>query len=150
MNFDVNHLYLTTEGRIGRQTFWIGAIALAIVSIVIGLIVGSLFGWLSLATRLINFLVQLALAYPGYALLAKRFQDRAKPGTTYAAAVIGINILYSLLALTGLIGVQGASNILGMLFGLVMLAVGIWVLVELGILRGTVGDNAYGPDPLPG
>ena len=24
----------------------------------------------------------------------------------------------------------------------------IWMLIELGILRGTDGDNRYGPDPL--
>lgn len=28
-------------------------------------------------------------------------------------------------------------------------AVGLWGVVELGFLRGTVGDNAFGPDPLP-
>ena len=31
---------------------------------------------------------------------------------------------------------------------LAMLAVGIWALVELGCLRGTVGPNRHGPDPL--
>jgi uncharacterized membrane protein YhaH (DUF805 family) len=27
--------------------------------------------------------------------------------------------------------------------------VSLWALIELGFLRGTVGDNRYGPDPLP-
>ncbi len=156
MKFDINHVYLTTEGRIGRQSFWIGVIALIVVSIVINIIIGSLFGWFNFATRLMQVIVQLVLAYPAYALMAKRFQDRAKPGT-YAAIIVGLNILYSLLALIGLFGAPGAPNgapvapnTLGMLFGLVMAAIGIWVLVELGILRGTVGDNAYGPDPVQG
>jgi uncharacterized membrane protein YhaH (DUF805 family) len=147
MNFDINHLYLTTEGRIGRQSFWIGIVGLIVVSIVVNVIVGALFGWVSFGTRLIQFIVQLALAYPAYALMAKRFQDRAKPAT-YAAIVVGINILYSILALIGLIGMPGVPNAFGIIFGLVMLAIGIWILVELGFLRGTVGDNAYGPDPL--
>ena len=149
MNFDINHLYLTTEGRIGRQSFWIGFIGLVVVSLVINVIVGALFGWTSFGTRLIQFIVQLALAYPAYCLMAKRFQDRAKPAT-FAAAIVGINILYSVLALIGLIGMPGVPNAFGIVFGLVMLAIGIWILVELGILRGTVGDNAYGPDPLQG
>ncbi len=149
MNFDINHLYLTTEGRIGRQSFWIGVIVLFIVSLVISVIAGTLFGWLSFATRLIQFIVQLALAYPAYALMAKRFQDRAKPGM-YAAVVMGINILYSLFALIGIFGAPGVPNMFGMVFGLVMAVIGIWILIELGILRGTVGDNAYGPDPLQG
>ena len=147
MNFDVNHLYLTTEGRIGRQSFWIGVIVLAVVSIIVSVIIGALFGWLSFATRLLQFIVQLVLAYPAYAVMAKRFQDRAKPGT-YAAIIVGINILYSLLVVIGLVGATGGGNPIGVVFGLVLLAIGIWVLIELGILRGTVGDNAYGPDPL--
>jgi len=28
--------------------------------------------------------------------------------------------------------------------------VGIWVTIELWFLRGTVGQNKYGPDPLGG
>lgn len=35
-----------------------------------------------------------------------------------------------------------------MIFGLASLAISIWALVELGFLRGTVGANRYGPDPL--
>ena len=35
-----------------------------------------------------------------------------------------------------------------LLVGLIPL-VNIWVLIELGFLRGTIGDNQYGPDPLP-
>ena len=30
----------------------------------------------------------------------------------------------------------------------VILAGSIWMLVEIGFLRGTVGSNSYGPDPL--
>ncbi len=149
MNFDYNHLYLTTEGRIGRQTFWIGTIALVVVSIVVNVIIGAIFGWASFAMLLVSFIVQLVLAYPAYALMAKRFQDRAKPGI-YAAAVVGINILFSLLTLIGLTGTPGSYNIFGTLISLIGVAIGIWILIELGILRGTVGDNAYGPDPVQG
>ena len=28
------------------------------------------------------------------------------------------------------------------------LVISIWALVELGCLRGTIGQNKYGPDPL--
>ncbi len=147
MNFDYNHLYLTTDGRIGRKTFWMGIIALVIVSIVINVIVGVLFGWASFAVLLIGFIVQVALAYPGYALMGKRFQDRAKPGI-YAAIVIGISILVALFSLIGLTGAPGVPNAFGMLTSLIEVAIGIWIVIELGILRGTVGDNAYGPDPL--
>jgi uncharacterized membrane protein YhaH (DUF805 family) len=31
----------------------------------------------------------------------------------------------------------------------VSFAITIWAIVELGFLRGTIGPNRYGPDPLP-
>jgi 3-hydroxybutyryl-CoA dehydrogenase len=37
---------------------------------------------------------------------------------------------------------------IGFLFALGSLAISIWALVELGCLRGTVGPNRYGEDPL--
>ena len=33
------------------------------------------------------------------------------------------------------------------LIGLVPIAGGIWAFVECGCLRGTMGDNTFGPDP---
>jgi len=35
-----------------------------------------------------------------------------------------------------------------MLIALIPVVGGIWLLVELGFLRGTIGPNKYGPDPL--
>jgi uncharacterized membrane protein YhaH (DUF805 family) len=32
--------------------------------------------------------------------------------------------------------------------GIAILVVLIWFLIELGFLRGTQGQNQYGPDPL--
>ena len=37
---------------------------------------------------------------------------------------------------------------LGWILNLLSLAVGIWALIELGILKGTTGPNQHGPDPL--
>jgi uncharacterized membrane protein YhaH (DUF805 family) len=147
MNFDFNRLYLTTDGRIGRQDFWIGLIGLIVVGIVVSLILAALFGIASFAGRLLGFIPQLALAYPGYCLFAKRFQDRDKPGA-YGAIPIGVGLLITLLGLTGLTGDPASPNILGWLLNLVNLAVFVWVVIELGILRGTVGDNQYGGDPV--
>jgi len=145
MNFDFNRLYLTAGGRIGRQDYWIGAIALGVASIVVTLIISAIFP--TTAERIVLFIWQLAISYPAYNLLAKRFQDRDKPAM-YAAIVVGIFILISLLTAFGATGDPLAPNALAMIFGLVALAVGIWILVECGILRGTVGQNQFGPDPV--
>lgn len=150
MDFDFNRLYLTTDGRIGRQQFWIGLIVLIIVGVVVALIIGALSGgWMSRSGQIATFIIQLIFAYPSYCLMGKRFQDRDKPAT-YAAIVIGINLLIALLTIFGLTGDPMSPNALAMIFGLVSLAIGIWIIVELGILRGTVGPNQYGPDPVAG
>ena len=147
MNFDYNRLYMTTDGRIGRQDFWIGILGLFVVGIVVTVILSLLFGMMRFAGRLVGFLLQLVLAYPAYALFAKRFQDRDKPGI-YAVILIGINIVVGLFSLIGITGSPTGMNWFGSLLSLVSLAVAIWFLVELGILRGTVGTNQYGPDPV--
>lgn len=36
------------------------------------------------------------------------------------------------------------------LVGLIPIVGGIWLLIELGFLRGTIGSNRFGPDPLDG
>lgn len=146
---DFSHLYLSTEGRIGRQLWWIGHIILGVIGIVITVVVTKLFGQLSFATRLISLIWILAVAYPAYAVSAKRFQDRNKNGAL-GAILIGISAFSVLLQLFG-IGVSSDPmhpSTFGMILRLATLAVAIWYLIELGILRGTVGANDYGPDPV--
>lgn len=143
---DFSTLYLSTEGRIGRQTFWIGHIILAVIGIVLTLLTANLFGQMSVMTRLINLVYIVAVAYPAYAVSAKRFQDRNKSGSL-GAILIGLSVFSALLDLFGQTGNPIAPNTFGILLSLITLAVAIWYLIELGILRGTVGDNQYGPDP---
>jgi len=150
MNFDVNRLYMTTEGRIGRQDFWIGVVGLIVVGIVATVIIGGIFGMLSRTALILTFIVQIALAYPAYCLMGKRFQDRDKPGT-YAAILIGLGLLVALLAIIGLTGNPATGgNWFGWILNLAQLVVAIWFLIELGFLRGTNGDNQYGADPIAG
>lgn len=146
---DFSYLYLSTEGRIGRQMWWIGHIILGVIGIVITVIVAKLFGQLTFASRLINFIWILIVAYPAYAVSAKRFQDRNKNGAL-GAILIGISALSALLQLFGM-GISSDPmhpSTIGMILGIAVLAVAIWYLIELGILRGTVGDNDYGSDPV--
>jgi uncharacterized membrane protein YhaH (DUF805 family) len=41
-----------------------------------------------------------------------------------------------------------ASFFIAAVFGLIALAISIWLFVEIGFLRGTQGLNRFGPDPL--
>jgi uncharacterized membrane protein YhaH (DUF805 family) len=37
---------------------------------------------------------------------------------------------------------------IGWVINLLSFVIGIWALVDLGILKGTAGPNRHGPDPL--
>ena len=51
--------------------------------------------------------------------------------------------------LRGLERASGEDTMVGMVLALAQLGIFIWLIVELGCMRGTVGPNAYGEDPLP-
>lgn len=143
---DLSYIFTSFDGRINRAKYWIGSIVLAIISIVLGIVVGAALGPTTLAMIIIA-LITLALFYPVYAIAAKRFQDRDKPGTTALYGLVPI-LIVNFLQLFGLTGTPEQPNTLGWIATVVMLEVGIWFLVELGILKGTTGPNRYGPDPL--
>ena len=143
---DFSYLFTSLDGRINRAKWWAGAVILVVVSIVLYWILGAIFGG-NIVGRILTFIVQLVLLYPGYAVSAKRFQDRNKPAM-YALVAIAVGLLYSLLALFGVVGQPLAMGVLDWIFSIAFLAVGIWYLIDLGILKGTEGPNQYGPDPL--
>jgi len=160
---DFRYLYLSTEGRIPRKTFWIGAIVLSLAGMFVMLAVGVpliLFGegfsrdfrtasqvvmWLNLASAAV-------FAYPAYCLAVKRRHDRNSSGWD-VLGYLGVNgalLVAVLIAVTnGTVSGLGFSPVMSWL-GYGLQAYGIYVLVVLGFLKGTVGTNNYGPDPLTG
>jgi uncharacterized membrane protein YhaH (DUF805 family) len=146
MDLDFQYLFTSFDGRINRAKYWAGVIILAIISIVLGFIIGAIFGPSTFGTILV-VLVTLALFYPGYAVAAKRFQDRDKPGQTALYGLVPV-LIASLLQAFGLTGTPQEPNALGWICTLVTMGVGLWFLIELGILKGTPGPNRFGGDPL--
>ncbi len=150
-------LYTTTEGRIGRQQWWLGAIALGVVYIVIAVIAGmvinnvQVLGWVSLVLFAI-------FAYPIYALYLKRRHDRDNNGldAIIFMAVLGISLLLQALGISFSpqelpgVGTVMMPNQIGMIVGVITLVYSIYMLVVMGFLRGTIGPNQYGPDPVGG
>ena len=76
---DFKDLFTSFDGRINRAKFGRARIILAIISMILGFIIGALFGPSTFGAILV-VLITLALFYPAYAVAAKRFQDRDKPG----------------------------------------------------------------------
>jgi len=147
MNLDFTSLFTSRDGRINRARFWVGAICILLVWMMIYLIFGS-----SVFGRILELLAAIGLFYPAYAVAAKRFQDRDRPGQTALLGLVPVLIAIMLYTF-GLTGEQtGESpagvNAVGWIGTLVYLGVGLWFAIELGALKGTPGSNRFGGDPL--
>lgn len=148
---DFGYLYTSFEGRINRKPYWIGLIVLVIIMMVIVfgasfLLIGSIVEP-TFQTRLVTFVLQLLFLYPSTALMVKRLHDRNRP-SYWAAFILVPMVLKSLTDLVGMTGDPLNQNALDYLLNIIVFVVSIWFFVELGCLRGTVGSNQYGPDPL--
>ena len=155
---DFRYLYTSFDGRLNRKPFWIASLIMMAAAIVIALIVVAPFAIVSPgAGAFVSLILTLALLYPVLALGVKRLHDRGKSGQLMAV-FIAPSLILQLGELFGLTGteqlVAGEAiylpNALGWLLNLVNLGVGIWALIELGVLKGTEGANEYGPDPVSG
>lgn len=142
---DLSNLFFSLDGRIGRARFWLGTTILALVSFAATYAIIALVG-LSQAAIAFSAAVAFALAYPSYAVMAKRFQDRGKPGPLALVGLVpvfAVNLLYTF----GIFDSLDPSPV-AQACDIVILLIFLWFLVELGFLKGTQGPNRYGPDPL--
>lgn len=154
-------LYNGAEGRIGRKSWWLGVIGLAVAGIVLTLILSAIglgpspttgsAGWAQL-------IVAVLLLYPSLCLSIKRRHDRDNNGLDIKI-ITGVSLVLTLLQALG-VGVTptdiGGGVMMPMpamwlttLYVILGLA-GLYLLVVLGFLRGTVGTNTYGADPTGG
>jgi uncharacterized membrane protein YhaH (DUF805 family) len=141
MNF-VN-LFISPSGRINRAQFWIAIMVFAAACLLVGGLSFAI-GY-SPTMNALGWIVSLLVAASGVLVCMKRLHDRNKTGwwvlLFYSAPV-------TLLLVAALVGGATETLLLLLLLQLVCLGISIWALVELGCLRGTIGQNKYGPDPL--
>lgn len=149
-------LLTTSEGRIGRQQWWIGVVAMVVVAIVAGIVLSiisfgnaTVFTWLAV-------LLNLALLYPSYNIGMKRRHDRDNDGMDLKI-LLGGSVVLNLLQATGIgmswVDIGGGvmmptpslwMSIINIIFGIFA----IYMLVQLGFLKGTTGSNTFGADPV--
>ena len=139
-NAGIARLWFGFSGRANRAKWWlVTVINVVIIAVLTGVaVVGD-----SVALWVGFVIVLFALWVSSVAIAIKRLHDRGKSGWWVLVFIFVPGLL------------QGLGSRLGdpvpmMILGLAGLAISIWALVELGFLRGTQGDNAYGPDPLRG
>ncbi len=141
---DFSYLYTSLDGRINRKPYWLAALALFVVSILVQL------GVYAAAGMQIMMIVGLIFMWPSFALAVKRAHDRNRP--TWLVA-----IFFVILLITTFMQIAGVhENAVGQpstLFGavsLLFLIFALYAFIDWGLLRGTRGPNKYGPDPLEG
>jgi uncharacterized membrane protein YhaH (DUF805 family) len=146
---DIVRLFTSPEGRIGRAPFWIGWLITLSVEVAARLALGVPFAPTpsdSLSVRILSFLIDLALLYPGAMIMVKRLHDRNRSGQ-----LIGwLFVPYTVLMLTNLLGMSGDPDHMGVVESILLAGIAIIALafmVDLGFRRGTPGDNQFGPDP---
>jgi uncharacterized membrane protein YhaH (DUF805 family) len=136
-------VYLLTsfEGRIGRQTFWVGMTVLIVAEIVAHLIAETLQG-----DRL-SAIVDLAFTYPEFAIAAKRAHDRELPIWILIVFFAG-GAMLDLLTVLQLAGDNDHPSTLSLAIAVPFTVMLVALLIELGFRRGTIGPNRNGPDPV--
>ena len=126
------------RGRTNRQPYWLTSLALYGFLFVAALTVGiPVIGWGI-------FLVAMIVAMTGgLATATRRIHDRGRSGWWLILMYLPV-ILLSVLGAVARLSEPDA----GAFFSLLSLPFSIWIFVDLGCLRGTVGPNRFGPDPL--
>ena len=129
-------------GRLNRARYWLGSIGLvaaALILVFIAFVLTRHSVTSAAPIGLIFFLlVFLLMIWMTLALTTKRLHDRDKSAWLVLLFYVAPSIL------------QGVGNSTGSFIpNLIGFGISIWGLIELGFLRGTAGQNSYGPDPLP-
>ena len=115
------------HGRANRAKFWLVALGIFVVEVIIFAVLGSMMGMSADPEQALNAMGPVAwivllvfgvvATWISIAVAIKRYHDRNKSGW------------WVLIVFVPIIG-------------------GLWYLIECGFLRGTPGPNNYGPDPL--
>lgn len=146
---DWKHLFLSFDGRIRRQHFWIGWLILFGVCIVANFL------------PIIGLLIVIAAIWPNLAVSVKRLHDIGKPGW-FVAIPIGISVVgflasgvmagAAVAAAGGMVDPSDAAEIMavagpaaGIFFIVILINFGF--LLWLGLTEGQAGTNQYGPNP---
>jgi len=153
---DLRALLFSSQGRIPRSTYWYYALAVAALNIPLAILTYSVSNPDVLSViSCISVIVGLVLFFPGLMVAIKRCHDRNRSGWFLLVSYIPVGIWLLLFGISFIMSSYDTGAVGGFYWVMVCLMwisfiPTLWVFVELGFLRGTVGPNKYGPDPLQG
>ena len=141
---DWRRLLFSYKGRINRAKYWLGFL----IQIGISTLVVLVFITINVVSPLLGGICGLILfavvIWSWFAINTKRLHDRDKSGW-FLLVFWGLPLILGTLET---VAQQNDNNSLQIICALGETAIGIWMFIELGCLRGTPGTNRFGPDPL--
>ncbi|HCG6386776.1 TPA: DUF805 domain-containing protein [Vibrio parahaemolyticus] len=134
-------LLFSFHGRIDRKTYWIWNVIYYISIIGFGAGISKLFPAFSYLLMPIFLLV---LLIPDLAITTKRWHDRDK-----SIYWLGLNIplVIGRIATPMTSPMAQEPSTPQLFIASISLICGLWILIECGFLKGTSGQNKYGPEP---
>jgi uncharacterized membrane protein YhaH (DUF805 family) len=109
---------------------------LGLVAIMVSFMIPGIGTILAIAILILTLVAALAVA-------ARRLHDRNKSAWWLLIMYVPLILLSAFSQIASMSSPEAGAG-----FGVLSLPFSIWILVELGCLRGTVGSNRFGPDPL--
>jgi len=169
----MNYLF-SFQGRINRAKIWLFFLIVMCVWVAFFILFATLVGFSAFTAQahngngllaagggllflgLLSLVVYVALLVAALAVTTKRLHDRDK-GAVWLIPFIIVPIVLNGYYVTTVFTKYGLQHLMEanadpvlMVCRLAALALSLWAFVELYCLRGTVGDNRFGPDPLAG
>jgi uncharacterized membrane protein YhaH (DUF805 family) len=159
-------LLFSFKGRMQRLYFWVTSLVVGVVASMVSSTMESIaqsfgFGFIDPDTNAFELSVPLSVLlsvvgvlnlWINYALAAKRLHDRNRSGWWLLAPTVAliVAIAFAFVTLSLPEGEREPWNTIGIIFVFATVALGLWLVLEIGFLRGTQGPNRFGPDPLAG
>lgn len=133
-------------GRISRVDFWI--LVVTIVSIVTAAFVVDRIFMVGVLTDALSIIVFAIIVPVFLSAMARRLHDRNK-SAWYILLFVGVpTVLQQFLGGGDTFQIIFISGGTTSFLDFICLAISTWMIVELGFLPGSQGDNTYGPSPL--
>jgi uncharacterized membrane protein YhaH (DUF805 family) len=153
------HYLFGFSGRLNRARYWLWILLYFIAAIIVAAVIYAMNS--PMAGNIVQLAFSIAAFVSSLAVMTKRLHDRAKSALWLLLYVLVPSILLGVgagLAMYSMMSgtmTAGSADLNGVQLtgGILVLAASvflIWAFVDLCCLRGTIGANQYGPDPLEG
>ena len=129
--------FTSFNGRIPRKTFWLALIVMVVITWILEIILFSIFG--------VSMMSMDPNATPEAQAAAA---EQAMSGMAIPLVILILLTIWPSLAIYAKRWHDRDKSGWWTLIGLVPIIGGLWMLIELGFLRGTEGPNRFGPDPI--